>query len=205
MKRNIHNICPRCGINQRLPGGWCRPCKKDWAKEYRRSPHGIAKRRAYQQNHKPTEQEREQRRIAQAKYRKNHPRSYQDPVRNYKYRLKNKYGMSIEDRNLLLMQQQFLCAACRIRLKSDAPNSIHIDHCHDTKRVRGILCSDCNISLGRMKEDPDRIAGLAAYAAKIKIEHPATIPLPPSSFALRRRRKGVETHSEIEPTTNHGE
>lgn len=44
-----------------------------------------------------------------------------------------------------------------------------IDHCHDSKRVRGLLCSNCNTSLGLLKEDPDVIMGLLAY-----LEHHGT-------------------------------
>lgn len=40
---------------------------------------------------------------------------------------------------------------------------LHIDHDHETGAVRGMLCSGCNTSLGHLKEDIDRILGLAEY------------------------------------------
>jgi len=38
-----------------------------------------------------------------------------------------------------------------------------IDHCHDSKKVRGVLCRDCNLALGILSDDPNRITGLLEY------------------------------------------
>lgn len=41
--------------------------------------------------------------------------------------------------------------------------NLHIDHNHETGKVRGLLCSPCNTSLGNLKEDRERIVGLVGY------------------------------------------
>ncbi len=38
-----------------------------------------------------------------------------------------------------------------------------VDHNHETGQVRGVLCGHCNVSLGRLKDNPDTILGLFAY------------------------------------------
>lgn len=38
-----------------------------------------------------------------------------------------------------------------------------IDHCHAKGHVRGLLCKDCNLILGWVKDDPQRLRALAAY------------------------------------------
>lgn len=38
-----------------------------------------------------------------------------------------------------------------------------IDHCHSTGKVRGLLCKDCNLTLGIVEESTDRLRGLIAY------------------------------------------
>jgi len=50
------------------------------------------------------------------------------------------------------------CDVCGRRTKRMA-----IDHCHDTKRVRGLLCKDCNLILGWVEDDPARLRALADY------------------------------------------
>jgi len=58
-----------------------------------------------------------------------------------------KYGITLDEWNVLLDSQNGTCAIC----KSKDPKDIrgwHTDHCHSTGVVRGILCRDCNIGLG---------------------------------------------------------
>lgn len=38
-----------------------------------------------------------------------------------------------------------------------------VDHCHATERLRGTLCSHCNLALGHAFDDPSRLRALAAY------------------------------------------
>jgi hypothetical protein len=42
----------------------------------------------------------------------------------------------------------------------------HIDHCHDTGAVRGVLCFNCNAALGHLKDDSVRLQLLIMYLAK---------------------------------------
>ena len=57
--------------------------------------------------------------------------------------------------------------ACDICGKSENPggrfNEFHIDHCHDSNRVRGLLCAACNTVLGLMGDDPARLRAAADY------------------------------------------
>lgn len=51
-------------------------------------------------------------------------------------------------------------AACR------RPNKTpHIDHCHETKKVRGLLCGRCNYLLGVAQDNPLVLARAALYLA----------------------------------------
>lgn len=65
--------------------------------------------------------------------------------------MKRTYGISLEKYDDLLKSQLGLCAICR----TDNPGGkgdFHVDHCHDTKKVRGLLCQSCNIGLGHFKD-----------------------------------------------------
>jgi hypothetical protein len=55
--------------------------------------------------------------------------------------------------------QEGVCAICRRILT----NSLHIDHCHESDQVRGLLCGKCNLGLGLYKNDPHLLRAAAAY------------------------------------------
>ncbi|ATL26465.1 endonuclease VII domain-containing protein [Streptomyces formicae] len=42
-------------------------------------------------------------------------------------------------------------------------SAIHVDHCHATGKVRGVLCFNCNSGIGKLGDDPDRTRRAAAY------------------------------------------
>lgn len=72
--------------------------------------------------------------------------------------LKQRYGITPEDYEGILRRQGGKCAICG----SDSPRDkrtrhFHVDHCHETGRIRGLLCSKCNHALGRFG---DNVAGV---------------------------------------------
>lgn len=72
-----------------------------------------------------------------------------------------KYGLTPESWDALFVEQGRACAACL----TDTPTKIGwvVDHCHDTNRVRGILCSKCNTASGMVKDNPATLRALAGY------------------------------------------
>jgi hypothetical protein len=60
------------------------------------------------------------------------------------------------------------CPLCGSEPTGDGDNAnvLHIDHCHATGRVRGVLCRRCNMMLGMATDDPELLRKAAAY-----IEH----------------------------------
>jgi len=71
------------------------------------------------------------------------------------------YGLSIEDETVLLKKQNNACAICKKLFQTDS--DYHVDHCHDTKKVRGLLCPSCNKGLGLFKDNPTALKAAAAY------------------------------------------
>jgi len=67
---------------------------------------------------------------------------------------KAKYGLSHAEFVAMLERQAGLCACCTVPM---APGRFtHIDHCHTTGRVRGIVCHNCNLAIGQLQNDPVR-------------------------------------------------
>ena len=67
----------------------------------------------------------------------------------------SKFNITVEQYHQMVKEQSNSCAICK-KHKDDFAgrgNSFHIDHCHDTGKVRGLLCSNCNTGLGHFKDD----------------------------------------------------
>lgn len=47
------------------------------------------------------------------------------------------------------------CGICSVKIKNQ--RSKHIDHCHETNRVRGVLCTNCNVGLGMFKDNEQNL------------------------------------------------
>ncbi|MET7848119.1 endonuclease VII domain-containing protein [Streptomyces avermitilis] len=71
--------------------------------------------------------------------------------------LKRQYGMTEAERDEMIASQMGICVIC---LKAPAA---HVDHCHKTGRVRGVLCFNCNSAIGKLGDDPDAVRRAAAY------------------------------------------
>lgn len=69
-----------------------------------------------------------------------------DPHKAKEQRLRQVYGIGIEDYEKILAHQKYVCAICGIPQKNN--KHFHIDHCHKTGEVRGVLCATCNRGLG---------------------------------------------------------
>lgn len=59
-----------------------------------------------------------------------------------------KYGLSRNDYEAMFTQQRGKCAIC----KTGTVNRLHVDHDHTTGVIRGLLCFECNIGLGKFKD-----------------------------------------------------
>lgn len=90
-------------------------------------------------------------------------------ARKSEYREKNKeliaaskrmcmYGITREQYDEKLSNQQGLCAIC-----GEEPSEFHVDHCHATGKVRGLLCGRCNFMLGHARDSSSNLQNAIAY------------------------------------------
>lgn len=82
-----------------------------------------------------------------------------------KSRLKTTYGISVERYNAMLAAQRGVCAVCGHPPTVDqiGRKHLHVDHCHLSGEIRGLLCSACNTALGLLRDDPAVIVKLHNY------------------------------------------
>lgn len=73
---------------------------------------------------------------------------------------KSVYGIDTAERERRLAAQDDRCAICLVIIKG---TRYHIDHCHETGRVRDLLCSNCNTMLGMAEDLPEILRAAADY------------------------------------------
>lgn len=81
-----------------------------------------------------------------------------------KHHLKSKYGITPERYNVMLWLQNGHCALCDV-----VPNKkqLHVDHCHETGKVRGLLCIRCNSALAQFGDNIDGLKKVLVYLGQI--------------------------------------
>lgn len=77
--------------------------------------------------------------------------------------LRHLYGIEPAQYEAMLIAQNGLCAICRTNTLCGPGKRLHVDHCAMTKRVRGLLCSNCNNGIGRFLHNPALLRLAAQY------------------------------------------
>ena len=79
--------------------------------------------------------------------------------------LMKRYGITQADKDRMEAEQGGKCYICGF-----PPNKrgLFVDHCHKTKRVRGLLCSDCNSGLGFFRDSMVNLMRAVRYLLKGK-------------------------------------
>lgn len=86
--------------------------------------------------------------------------------------LAQRYGITEAEYEDLWTRQQGRCGICATPVANlldydgDGRRSVHLDHCHNSLTIRGILCRDCNIGLGAFKDDPGKLRAAVNYLAR---------------------------------------
>ena len=92
-------------------------------------------------------------------------------MKSRQYLLKNKYGLTPEQYNAMLIEQNGVCAICErpetVKNKiSGIINPLRVDHCHRTGKVRGLLCSECNFGISKFDDKMGTLLSAVHYILK---------------------------------------
>lgn len=109
-----------------------------------------------------------------AKYRAKHRQRAVDSARRSER--KNVYGITDRQVEVMIGLQDGKCLVC-----NDPLTKFHIDHCHVSGAVRGILCPGCNVGLGHFKERPEALSGAIRYLRRNHDDNDTT-RCPPCGF-----------------------
>ena len=78
-------------------------------------------------------------------------------------RLKRKYNLAREDYIALIEGQNNCCKTCGLPAKDNIQGKLYVDHCHNTGKVRGLLCMKCNTALGLLNDDKELLQKMLEY------------------------------------------
>lgn len=86
--------------------------------------------------------------------------------------IKSKYGVTKAQYTELLDAQNGVCKICKQpesrTTKTGQAMNLHIDHCHGSKAIRGLLCHTCNTALGLFKDSPELLQAAIEYLRENK-------------------------------------
>jgi Recombination endonuclease VII len=91
--------------------------------------------------------------------------------------LLRKYGITITQYDAMLKEQKGVCAICqnpetRFEFKTGNTCALAVDHCHDTSKVRGLLCSRCNKTIGAVGDSVELLQAMQAYLQRHQDKEP---------------------------------
>lgn len=81
---------------------------------------------------------------------------------NRLYILQTKYQLTKEDARALVKKIEHGCEICRTPL-SLGRSGYAVDHDHQSNKIRGVLCQDCNLGLGFFQDNPGIINKAITY------------------------------------------
>lgn len=124
-------VCKTCNVEKNISEF---PVRKGYRDGIR--PHCIVCRREYE---------------VKSFHKHKHKRPY-----CYEYdrdkKLKSAYGIGYAEYLKMFAAQGGACAICGTT-STGKRKAFHVDHCHETGNIRGLLCSNCNSGIGNLRDD----------------------------------------------------
>lgn len=95
--------------------------------------------------------------VASRVWRKNNPTKVAEAKR--RYHLKYEFGITVAMYEEMLAKQNGVCAICSYKQEG----SLAVDHCHESGRIRGLLCRKCNIGIGHFRDNIGLLQAAGQY------------------------------------------
>lgn len=123
--------------------------RKIWSK----TPQGIASFKKSSEKYRNSKKGKDHYKKHNIKYDEHYKRSYH---------LKLKFNMSLEDYTNMFDEQQGCCKICN-RHQTEFKIALAVDHCHETGKIRGLLCRKCNLLIGFCNDSIEQLNNAIKY------------------------------------------
>lgn len=135
-----------------------RTYQREWARKRRLDPEFRKKERENQKRYRDSPEGQVKIRERSKAWRERNPNKL------HGYVLKRNFGLSVEAYHEMLEAQGGVCAICE---NIDATGRrLAVDHCHETGRIRGLLCTHCNTALGLVNDSVDTLRRMKEYLSQ---------------------------------------
>lgn len=139
---------------------------KNGINEYRRTYNALRKEAVNEQariRYANNPELRDRSHIRAVQWQRDHKEQY-----DAKHRISSrlwKHNISLDEYSELFIKQDGRCAICG-KHQSEFTKELHIDHDHENEKIRGLLCENCNIAIGLMKDDTAILLAAIKYLEK---------------------------------------
>lgn len=134
--------------------GLCPQCKSCRAKYKKENPENKATVLARASR---PENRAKRKTYSRERYRRQEIKSH---YKNLKFQ--KTYGITLHDYETIKRKQKHRCAIC-LRHEKELTQALHVDHCHETGKVRGLLCGSCNLGIGKFKDSTALLENAILY------------------------------------------
>lgn len=152
-------------------GSRCRACQAAYVKEWRAANRERDRetRKAYYQRdpQKVSELGRKYRDKKRGGPPRATPTEEEQLLRKEDGRLRRAYGISTAERDQIYEDQQHRCACCRKPIERRGRHT-HVEHCHKTNQVFGLVCRHCNTAVGMCSNSYLKALQVAEYIKKTR-------------------------------------
>lgn len=143
-------------------GSWCKSCSNECSRKNRaatkRKHPAKVREQSREASRRYYERHPERRKASSVAYRK------RNPDNRHNRDLRVKYGISIADYDRLLLSQGGHCALCSTTPEQNGKKQrLCVDHDHETRIVRGLLCDKHNRGIGLFGDDPEMLMKAIEY------------------------------------------
>jgi hypothetical protein len=83
-------------------------------------------------------------------------------------RLVRRYGITLEDKEAIILRQDSICPMCGRKLDTLTEHTA-VDHCHTTGKIRGVVHRGCNVAIARLGDDVGAIRRLMRYLLPVEL------------------------------------
>jgi len=149
----------------------CKECRKQKGQKYYLENKEKINRR--QKKYRTANKDKERLR-GKIWYRENSDRKkgysskyFEEVKRNCDY--KRKFNITLDDYDKMFKEQDGVCGICGL---PQIMRRLAVDHDHKTGKIRGLLCSGCNTSIGRLQDNPERLVKMMQYLQKYNVGAP---------------------------------